>query len=303
MTLLRLAHLSDPHLSVPLADVPASAWLGKRAMSRLSWARGRGALQQPGVLAAAVADIQAHRPDHWAITGDVSNFSLPLEFRAAAGWFASLDETSKVSVIPGNHDALVPVPPAEGWAHWQPWMRGDAADNDTLPWLRVRHGVALLGLSSALPTPPGIAGGTLGAAQLQWLATQLAALKAQNLFRTVLLHHPPADGVVSARKALTDRAALRAVLAEHGAELVLHGHSRDARFDPLRGPQGLIASFGLPSISAIPNPKDEGSRWHLLEIEKAPQGWQLGVTVRVLDAKAMRFDTAAHYTLQIPPST
>jgi len=302
MTLLRLAHLSDPHLSVPLADVPVSAWLGKRALSRLSWVRGRGALQQPGVLAAAVADIQAHQPDHWAITGDVTNFSLPVEFRAAASWLASLDAPARVSVIPGNHDALVPLPQAEGWAHWQPWMQGDAPDDRALPWLRVRQGVALLGLSSALPTPPGIAGGTLGAAQLQWLAAQLAATGAQGLFRIVLLHHPPADGVVSARKALTDRAALRAVLAEHGAELVLHGHSRDARFDPLRGPQGLIASFGLPSISAIPNPRDEGSRWHLLTIEKTTQGWQLGVTVRVLDAAAMCFVTAAQYALQVPPS-
>lgn len=303
MTLLRLAHLSDPHLTVPLADVPVCAWLGKRAMSRLSWARGRSALQLPAVLAAAVADIQAHQPDHWAITGDVTNFSLPAEFRAAAAWFATLDDPSKVSVIPGNHDALVRVPAAESWEHWQPWMRGDAADNSSLPWLRVHGGVALLGLSTALPTPPGMASGTLGAAQLQWLAEQLAATQGQNLFRIVLLHHPPADGVVSARKALTDRAAFRAVLAQHGAELVLHGHSRDARFDPLRGPQGLIASFGLPSISAIPNPKDEGSRWHLLEIEKAAVGWQLGVTVRVLDAAAMRFHTAAHYSLQIPPSS
>ena len=55
MTLLRLAHLSDPHLTVPLDDVPASAWWNKRALSRLSWARGRRQLQQPELLAAAVA--------------------------------------------------------------------------------------------------------------------------------------------------------------------------------------------------------------------------------------------------------
>ena len=302
MTLLRLAHLSDPHLTVPLGDVAWRDWLGKRAMSRLSWARGRRLLQQPEVLAAAAADIKAHIPDHWLVTGDITNFSLPLEFRNAATWLASLGGVDQVSVIPGNHDALVPLPFAEGWAHWLPWMQSDGTAHSTtpLPYLRVRNGVALLGLSSAVPTAPGLASGTLGATQLQWLATQLPLLKSQGLFRIVLLHHPPADGVVSARKALTDRAALRAVLKQHGAELVLHGHSRDARFDPLPGPQGLIASFGLPSISAIPNPKDEGARWHLLEIAQREDGWQLGVTVRALDASHRAFSTRAHYTLLIP---
>lgn len=300
MTLLRLAHLSDPHLHLPLAGVPRSAWLGKRALSRLSWARGRGALQRPELLAAAIADIHSQAPDHLAITGDITNFSLPEEFRAAAAWLATLGTPQQVSVIPGNHDALVPVPQAEGWAHWQPWMQGD--DHAALPYLRIRSGVALLGLSSALPTAPGLASGTLGTAQLQWLATQLPLLRAQRLFRIVMLHHPPADGVVPARKTLSDRAALRAVLAQHGAELVLHGHSRDARFDPLPGPAGLIASFGLPSISALPNPKDEGSRWHLLEIAEAAAGWQLGVTVRVLNAAQNGFDTAARYTLAISSS-
>lgn len=295
MTLLRLAHLSDPHLHAALDAVPLHAWLGKRALSRLSWARGRAGLQRPEVLAAAIADIRSHMPQHIAITGDVTNFSLPEEFTNAARWFATLGAPQDVSVIPGNHDALVPLLYEQGWAHWQPWMQGD--DGGTLPWLRVRQGVALLGLSSAVATAPGLASGTLGGMQLQWLADQLPQLKARGLFRIVLLHHPPADGVVSARKALTDRAALRAVLAEHGAELVLHGHSRDARFDPLPGPDGLIASMGLPSISAIPNPKDEGARWHLLEISALAAGWQLAVTVRRFDATVAQFTTAARYQL------
>lgn len=291
MTLLRLAHLSDPHLTVPLHGVAAHEWLGKRAMSRLSWARGRKHLQQPAVLAAAIADIHAHTPDHLIITGDVTNFSLPVEFRAAAAWFATLGDPATVSVIPGNHDALVPVPFEQGLGQWLPWMHSG------LPYVRALNGVALVGLSSAVPTAPGFASGTLGAEQLHWLGAQLPLLKAQNLFRIVMLHHPPADGVVPARKVLTDRAALRAVLKQHGAELVLHGHSRDARFDPLPGPQGLIASLGLPSISAIPNPKDEGARWHLLEIASDDAGWRVGVTVRVLAAAHGGFTTASRYTL------
>ena len=304
MTLLRLAHLSDPHLAVALPAPRASEWLSKRSLSRLSWARGRKHLQKPAVLAAAVADIRTLSPDHVVVTGDVTNFSLPAEFSAAARWFVQLGSPQQLSVIPGNHDALVPVAFEQGWAHWLPWMQGDEPISDAapLPYLRRRNGVALLGLSSAVPTAPGMASGTLGAAQLDWLAEQLASLRTEGLFRVVLLHHPPADGVVRARKALTDRAAFRAVLKQHGAELVLHGHSRDARFDPLPGPNGAIASFGLPSISAIPNPKDEGARWHLLEIAEQGAAWQLTVTVRVLAANQQQFETAARYTLLIGAS-
>lgn len=297
MTLLRLAHLSDPHLAITLGPWLAAPWLGKRTFSRLSWARGRKALQRPEVLAAAIADIRAHAPQHIAITGDITNFSLPSEFRAAAQWFSSLGDPATVSVIPGNHDALVPVPWADGLAHWQPWMQSDASTASTFPYLRVREGVALIGLSTAVPTAPLLASGRLGKEQLQWLHTNLPLLKAQGLFRVVMLHHPPADGVVSARKALTDRAALRAVLKTQGAELVLHGHSRDARFDPLPGPEGLITSFGLPSISALPNPKDEGARWHLLEIDRQGDGWRVTVTVRILDSTHRRFETAGRYQL------
>jgi len=299
MTLLRLAHFSDPHLGISLGPWLASPWLGKRSFSRLSWTRGRKALQRPEVLAAAIADIRTHAPQHIAITGDVTNFSLPAEFRAAAEWFSSLGDPATVSVIPGNHDALVPVPWANGLAHWQPWMSSDTPGLDVFPTLRIRQGVALIGLSTAVPTAPLLASGSLDDAQLHWLASQLPLLKQQGLFRLVMLHHPPADGVVSARKALKNRAAFRAVLKQHGAELVLHGHSRDTRFDPLQGPQGLIASFGLPSISALPNPKDEGARWHLLEIEKQADSWQLGVKVRVLDAQRTGFETAGCYRLLI----
>lgn len=298
MSSFRLAHCSDPHLAFePVWSWPRS--LGsKRSLSQLSWVRGRRALQRPEVLAAAVEDMRAQAPDHWLVTGDVTNFSYPAEFRQAAVWLASLGAADRVSVIPGNHDALVPVDWAQGLGHWQDWMRGDRAVSDApFPYWRLRGEVAIIGLSSAVPTAPGLASGALGEVQLARLEALLQTLGEQGLCRVVALHHPPADGVVTARKALVDRAAFRAVLQRAGAELVLHGHSRDARFDPLPGPRGLIASLGLPSVSAIPNPKDEGSRWQLLELERAGRGWQCRVTVRTLKPTLDGYETAGRYRL------
>ena len=299
MSPLRLAHCSDPHLHGSVASMRARDWLGKRTLSRLSWARGRGQLQRPEILALAMADLRAQTPDHVLVSGDITNFSLPGEFENAAAWLAGLGTPATVSAIPGNHDALVTVPWEQGVGRWQPWMQSDEPSANHFPWLRRRGGVALIGLSSAVPTAPTLAGGRLGEAQIEALDDLLAQLGAEGACRVITLHHPPADGVVSARKALWDRAAFRAVLRRRGAELVLHGHSRDARFDPIPGPNGLIASLGLPSVSALPNPKDEGARWQLLEFDGGAGDWTLRVTVRALNAAQDGFERVGGYRLKL----
>ncbi|MBA4287119.1 MAG: metallophosphoesterase [Xanthomonadaceae bacterium] len=295
--MFRLAHFSDPHLHFDAPPPTLAERFSKRSLSRLSWARGRRELQRPELLAAAVADVRAHAPDHWLISGDITNFSLPGEFVAAAAWLATLGDADDVSVVPGNHDALVPLPPAQGWVHWRPWMHGDDGVA-AFPFLRQRGELALIGLSTAVPTAPGMASGRLGRAQLDALAALLADLGARGLARVVALHHPPADGVVKRRKALEDRAALCAVVAAHGAELLLHGHSRDARFDPVPGPDGLVPVLGVPSISAIPNPKDEGARWNLLGFERIDGRWTIEVTARRWNPAAQAFVAAGGYRLR-----
>ncbi len=63
--------------------------------------------------------------------------------------------------MPGNHDAYVRAALPYLAATFAPWTKGDAGES-TFPYLRVREGVALIGLSSAVPTPPLIASGRLG---------------------------------------------------------------------------------------------------------------------------------------------
>jgi len=145
--MFRLAHFSDPHLHFAAPPPRLGERFSKRSLSRLSWSRGRRELQSPQVLAAAVADVRAYAPDHWLISGDITNFSLPGEFVAAGHWLASLGDPHNVSVVPGNHDALVPVPLTDGWGHWQPWMTGDDG-RAAFPYLRVRGELALIGRCS-----------------------------------------------------------------------------------------------------------------------------------------------------------
>lgn len=294
MSGLTLAHVSDLHLPFEPVLSPRQR-LSKRQLSAWSWQRRR-ALHRTDILDALAQDLRAHAVDHILVTGDITNFSLPGEFEQAARWLTALAPPERISLVPGNHDALVPVPHAQGLGLWQGWTRAD----DGWPFVHHRDGVALIGLNSALPTAPLLARGRLGDAQLARLEQLLEAEGAAGRTRIVMLHHPPAEGAIGWRKALADAPALRAVLRRAGAELVLHGHARDARMDVVAGPTLPIPCLCVPSSSAVPNPKDQGALWHRLRLTAGADGPQVRVEVRRWSVEAGAFIADGGYALSLP---
>ncbi|QJY33862.1 metallophosphoesterase [Diaphorobacter sp. JS3050] len=115
-----------------------------------------------------------------------------------------------------------------------------------------------------------------------------------------MLHHPPAAGAIGWRKALADAPALRAVLRRAGAELVLHGHARDARMDVVAGPSLPIPCLCVPSSSAVPNPKDQGALWHRLRLMDGAGGPRAMVEVRRWSTEAEAFVPDGAYALSLP---
>ncbi|KGH50757.1 metallophosphatase, partial [Acinetobacter idrijaensis] len=107
----------------------------------------------------------------------------------------------------------------------------------------------LIGVSSAVPTPPLMATGWLGHAQLNALDTILGQLSREDAFRVLLVHHPlHSDGRA---KRLTDSHQLLALLKRHGVELVLHGHDHIHSTMWFDGPERKIPAIGVPSASAL----------------------------------------------------
>ncbi|WP_458096246.1 metallophosphoesterase family protein [Roseomonas sp. WA12] len=286
-----LAHLSDLHLPIPPGALhPLGQLAGKRLLAYLAWRRKRlRAVTSEGLL----ADVAAAGVDHVAVTGDLTNLALPGEFAAARDWLAGLGAPDRLTVVPGNHDATVAVPWASGIGSWQEWMSGDAArpGAEPFPFLRRRGPVALIGLSSAVPTLPGSAAGRLGAGQLARLPAMLDQAGREGLFRVVLVHHPPALGPGGRRKALSDRAALREVLSRHGAELVLHGHHHVPLEDELPGPAGPIPVLGTPQ--ALATGRDRPG-WQLHRIGPEGAGWRIETTLRLRDHATGEFYEARH---------
>lgn len=289
---LILAHLTDAHL--PLGRPSLFEAFSKRGLSYANWLRSRRVLHRPEVAARIVADLKAAKPDFIAMTGDLVNFSLEQEFANGADWLADLGPPGQIGVIPGNHEAMVRGFEARMMRHWAAYVTGDDG-RPGFPWLRRRHGVALIGLSSAVATPPFMATGRVGDGQLSALARLLAATGREGLCRVVLVHHPPTS-ITRRRKALTDRAGLCEVIAAEGAELVLHGHTHRADLSWIDTAAGRVPVIGAPACGMRPGlGRDEGA-WRRLEISRQGAGWQLvlrerrvGSTGEVTDGPHLSF--------------
>jgi 3',5'-cyclic AMP phosphodiesterase CpdA len=268
-----LAHFSDPHLS-PLPRPRLSELMSKRLVGYINWNLRRWPHHDPRALAAILDDLLARRPDHIALLGDLINICLPDEFAMAAKFLAGVGPPNGVTLVPGNHDAYVRATRETYLSAWGEYLRGDAESTyagEPFPFVRKRDKVALVGVSTALPTLPFLATGTVGKAQLDRLARLLPALERDGFFRVVLIHHPPA-GRRKPHKILTDAAAFRAVIAAHGAELILHGHDHRRSNLMIPGPRGDVPVLGVPSASSPPT-DDKPAAYNLYRIDGARGAW------------------------------
>lgn len=274
---ITLAHVSDVHLS-PMPGVALRHLNVKRGLGYLNWHRRRRHAHHRAALDLVIADMLAHKPDHIAVTGDLINLGLPVEYEAAAAWLNEVGTPQDVTVVPGNHDIYTSLRGDPGIARWAPYMQADAwgakyapRPPAQFPFVRRLGPIVLIGVNSAVETPPFIAAGEVGARQRAALAALLPQLAAEGLIRVVLIHHPPLPGQAPPRRALRDAEAMAHILAAHGAELVLHGHNHcDSHMDFARLPEtggGSIPVIGVASGSIARVHKNEPlGRYNLLRI-------------------------------------
>jgi 3',5'-cyclic AMP phosphodiesterase CpdA len=274
-----LAHLSDPHLA-PLPPPTWSQLASKRVFGYLNWRRKRHRIHQRDTLDRVVADLFAQSPDHVALTGDLVNIALPDEFAAARAWLAGLAPAEKISIVPGNHDAYVPAALEHAISSWGDYMRADQAEQSEWPFVRRRAGVAFIGLSTAIASPPLMATGRLGDPQLSRLAHALTALREDDLFRVVLIHHPPESEPRRHRERLLDAGPFRDVLAKVGAELVLHGHEHVHSVMWLEGSDRRIPAVGVASASAAVGGHWQPASYNLFRVTRAAQAWACEMITR-----------------------
>jgi len=292
-----VAHLSDPHFA-RVDQINRGDLFSKRLFGYLRWKLKRRFEQSHELLTILHKDLQRTKPDHIAITGDLTQLSLPVEFTLARDWLQSLGTSEQVTVIPGNHDTYVKTRWDQTFFHWLDYMLGDGQVQqagsisslaELFPTLRIRNRIALIGISTAQPSAPHLATGAIGADQLKKLESIQKQLTGQHLFRIILIHHPPISGVVSWRRSLTDAQFLQTLLERYGAELVLFGHAHKTAHGDLKTPTGLVPAVGAPSASSLGRIDERRSRYYLYKIMTTEVGWNVQMEERVFSLGQHRF--------------
>ncbi|RMH43148.1 MAG: metallophosphoesterase, partial [Deltaproteobacteria bacterium] len=249
---MRIAHISDPHL-LSFDGARLRDFLSKRWIGGLNLVTNRAREHSAEVFDALVDDLNAAGVDHVVCTGDVTNVALPGEFRFARERFDRIAAGPRdTTVIPGNHDAYVDAGVSLFAELFGDFCASDPGwDHGDWPLVRVRGPVAIVGVTTALQTPWFTAWGRVGDDQLARLRGVLSDPRLAGRFRIVAIHHPPAGRYARHRRhGLRDGDAFCAVLAELGADLVLHGHEhRDLRADIPRPDGAPIPVLGVRSAT------------------------------------------------------
>ncbi|MBU1304117.1 MAG: metallophosphoesterase [Alphaproteobacteria bacterium] len=271
--MITLAHISDIHLS-PMPDVGWRDLLGKRLTGYLNWKLKRHDELNSETLASLVSHLQSQNADFTAVTGDLVNLALPMEIDRASLWLQALGQSDKIAVCPGNHDAYVPGALAAAQQSWGEYMQGETLDSAAFPFVRRIGELAVISCSSAVPTRPFLAIGRFDQAQADRLGRILKVMGEAGYFRTVLIHHPPNPELQHPSFGLKGHKLFRSVIAEHGAELVLHGHTHRSSIHSIPGPDGEVPVVGVAAASSAQGGTlDDPARYNLFRIERAGNGW------------------------------
>lgn len=234
-------------------------------------------------------DIKSQKPDHVALTGDLVNLGLPDEFIQAEEWLQNFGSPDWVSLTPGNHDSYTRLPPEKGMLKWAPYMRSDKAgatyiDNSSeslFPYIRfLQQDIAVIGLSSSVPTLPFMATGTIGGKQRAILQNILKKLSVENIFCIIMIHHPPLAHLAGPRRGLTDAEQLQVILESVSHGIVLHGHNHRNSIFNLSTGNGILPIIGVPSASCGKVGKEPLARYNLLEINRSNGTWECIMTGR-----------------------
>lgn len=273
-----IAHISDLHLLALDGAIPLRLF-NKRITGYVNIRLHRGAVHKPFALTAAAAEFPGLNVDHLVITGDFTNLALEREFALGLrflehelGW-----SPDRVSLVPGNHDAYT------AGAHktrrfattFERYLGSDLPQfrmaGEVFPFVHLRGPAAIIGLSTAVPSPPLMAAGEIGRAQRDKLAQILAHPDVRDRTPVILQHHPlhpPANLAKRLMSGLRDAKEEAELLARSGCQgLLLHGHLHKRIRRSHATIAGDIHAVGAPSATLLYGGDERMAGFNLYEID------------------------------------
>jgi 3',5'-cyclic AMP phosphodiesterase CpdA len=296
--MIRLAHLSDVHITAPGLEWTRADWFNKRyaAWFNYRWLGRRSLFRQTDeVLAAFRAELRQRAPDRVVFSGDATALGFESEIRRAADLLGVSDsETPPGLAVPGNHDYCTRLAAASGHfeRYFAPWQTGERIEGDVYPFAQRCGDYWLVGVNSCTGNRwAWDAGGSVGPAQRQRLARLLDSLEPGP--RILITHYPVylADGRREKRwRGLRDLDDMVEIAARGGVCLWLHGHRH--HFYHLR------PANGLPFPVVCAGSATQSRRWSYAEFTL--EGLSCRCVRRVFDPAAATFQDAESFELQLP---
>lgn len=234
---MRFVHCSDVHITEDYRTLPLLrlGWRRWFALVELTLGgRAKRYVRAPQVLSAIVRDAEAHKVDHFILSGDLTAYALEGEFAGARKALGPLaEDPRRCTVVPGNHDVFTPgsIRVDRFGRHFGQLLHSDLPEyqrEGPYPFVRlVGDEAAVVGLLSTRRAPlPAFPYGQLGEAQLEGLAALLKDPRLDGRAVLVTVHHAPRNrkgGADRWNHGLRDAEALLRLLP--GPRFaVLHGH-------------------------------------------------------------------------------
>ena len=216
--------------------------------------------------------IKSQHCSHLIVSGDLSNLSLPAEFRGVKAMLNEFFSDLEMSIVPGNHDyytqeslrarrferMIYPLRPGHI----------DVSLEKSWPFVNLVGNVAIIGLCSAYPRPWFVAGGRIGEAQLALLDAALHHREVRFRTKIVVLHHHLYQVDMSPGESLrnlADRRDLLDVCLKNSVTMIAHGHSHGYE---LRRVGGIILSEpGSCSVARYKTPEKAG-KFNIYDFDK-----------------------------------
>ena len=195
--------------------------------------------------AAAVAFAHAHAFDLLVLSGDVTQDGRPIEFEAAARWYAALPGPKIVT--PGNHD----MPQVHIERLTNPFGRYEKRFGPAGSAWFDGPGLAARAFNTArgMQFRPNWSKGALDPRQAAAVAADLSS-QAEGVLKVAICHHPLVEvphGAMTAR--VVGGPAGAQVLAEAGVDLILSGHVHTPFAFPLPFADKRTYSVGAATLS------------------------------------------------------
>ena len=257
--MFKIVHISDIHLPLYNIKPKISQLFSKRIFGYLNWVLIRKKKLNTYDINKLINIINNQYFDHIIITGDIVNIALPEEIQVANKYLKLLNNKNNISIVPGNHEAYVKKSLNKILNEWSIYMKDDFNhliinnNKNQFPYLKIKNNIAIIGLSTACSSLPGLAIGKIGIKQINKLIKILKFLSKYSIFKILIMHHPPYNNKSYWNKRLIDSSTLLDIIKCYEIHLILHGHMHNNSIETIQSLYNKVFVLGAPATFLLKN--------------------------------------------------